>query len=142
MTKNLLVVNVLAFIATFVLERSGIDLTRLLGLHFFLGSEFHIYQFITYMFLHDGFSHIFFDAFVANGITCAEIMLCHGMVLFRGFTEPFCGFRYAFSNAIPIVTTCAEIELRLGKSLFRGFTEPFNGFFFVYFDTFDSAKIA
>ena len=63
MTKNLLVVNVLAFIATFVLERSGIDLTRLMGLHFFLASEFHIYQFVTYMFLHGGFTHILFNMF-------------------------------------------------------------------------------
>jgi membrane associated rhomboid family serine protease len=63
MTKNLLIVNVLAFIATFVLERSGIDLTRMLGLHFFLASEFHIYQFITYMFLHGGFTHILFNMF-------------------------------------------------------------------------------
>ena len=63
MTKNLLVVNVLAFLATFVLERSGIDLARLLGLHFFLASEFHIYQFITYMFLHGGFTHILFNMF-------------------------------------------------------------------------------
>lgn len=63
MTKNLLIVNVLVFIATFVLERSGIDLTRMLGLHFFLASEFHIYQFITYMFLHGGFTHILFNMF-------------------------------------------------------------------------------
>jgi len=63
MTKNLLVVNVLAFIATFVLERSGIDLTRMLGLHFFLASEFHVYQFVTYMFLHGGFTHILFNMF-------------------------------------------------------------------------------
>ena len=63
MTKNLLVVNVLAFIATFVLERSGIDLARMLGLHFFLASEFHIYQFVTYMFLHGGFTHILFNMF-------------------------------------------------------------------------------
>ena len=63
MTKNLLVVNVLAFIATFVFERSGIDLTRMLGLHFFLASEFHVYQFVTYMFLHGGFTHILFNMF-------------------------------------------------------------------------------
>ena len=63
MTKNLLVVNVLAFIATFVLERIGIDLTRLMGLHFFLASEFHVYQFVTYMFLHGGFTHILFNMF-------------------------------------------------------------------------------
>ena len=63
MTKNLLVVNFLAFIATFVLERSGIDLTHMLGLHFFLASEFHVYQFVTYMFLHGGFTHILFNMF-------------------------------------------------------------------------------
>ena len=63
MTKNLLIVNFLAFVATWVLQRSGIDLTSLLGLHFFMASEFHFYQFFTYMFLHGGFTHIFFNMF-------------------------------------------------------------------------------
>jgi membrane associated rhomboid family serine protease len=63
MTKNLLIVNFLAFVATWVLEQRGIDLTSLLGLHFFLASDFHIYQFITYMFLHGGLTHIFFNMF-------------------------------------------------------------------------------
>jgi membrane associated rhomboid family serine protease len=63
MTKNLLIVNVLAFAATWVLELRGIDLTQLLGLHFFLASDFHFYQFFTYMFLHGGFTHIFFNMF-------------------------------------------------------------------------------
>jgi membrane associated rhomboid family serine protease len=63
MTKNLLVVNFLAFAATWVLELRGIDLSQLLGLHFFLASDFHFYQFFTYMFLHGGFTHIFFNMF-------------------------------------------------------------------------------
>ncbi len=63
MTKNLLIVNFLAFIATWVLELRGINLTSALGLHFFLASDFHIYQFITYMFLHGGLTHIFFNMF-------------------------------------------------------------------------------
>ena len=63
MTQNLLIVNFLAFIETWVLERSGIDLTSLLGLHFFLASDFHIYQFVTYMFLHGGLTHIIFNMF-------------------------------------------------------------------------------
>ena len=63
MTKNLLIVNFLAFVATWVLELRGIDLTSLLGLHFFLASDFHIYQFVTYMFLHGGLTHIFFNMF-------------------------------------------------------------------------------
>ena len=63
MTKNLLIVNFLAFVATWVLELRGIDITSLLGLHFFLAKDFHLYQFVTYMFLHGGFTHIFFNMF-------------------------------------------------------------------------------
>ena len=63
MTKNLLIVNILAFLATWVLQRSGVDLTALCGLHFFLASDFHFYQFFTYMFLHGGFTHILFNMF-------------------------------------------------------------------------------
>ena len=63
MTKNLLVINFLAFLATWVLENSGINLTALGGLHFFLASDFHFYQFFTYMFLHAGFTHILFNMF-------------------------------------------------------------------------------
>lgn len=63
MTKNLLIINFLAFVATWVFEMRGIDLTSLLGLHFFLAKDFYIYQFLTYMFLHGGFSHIFFNMF-------------------------------------------------------------------------------
>ena len=62
-TKNLLIINFLAFVATWVLELRGIDLTSLLGLHFFLASDFHFYQFVTYMFLHGGLTHIFFNMF-------------------------------------------------------------------------------
>ena len=63
MTKNLLIINVLVFLATQVLLMRGIDLTSLLGLHFFLASDFHIHQFVTYMFLHGGWTHIFFNMF-------------------------------------------------------------------------------
>jgi len=63
MTKNLLVINILAYLATVVLERSGVDLNALLGLHFFKASAFHAYQFLTYMFLHGSFTHILFNMF-------------------------------------------------------------------------------
>jgi len=63
MTKNLLIINVLAYLATLVLQMRGVDLTSLLGLHFFLASDFHIYQFLTYMFLHGSFTHILFNMF-------------------------------------------------------------------------------
>ena len=62
-TKNLLAINVLMFLATIVLGKKGIDLTGILGLHFFKASDFAPYQFVTYMFMHGGFSHLFFNMF-------------------------------------------------------------------------------
>ena len=62
-TKNLLIINVLAFAAYFVLGRTGINLNDLLGLHFFLASDFRLYQLFTYMFMHANLEHIFFNMF-------------------------------------------------------------------------------
>jgi len=61
--KNLLIINVLMFLATFTFERFHIDLTDILGLHFFKASDFRIYQLITYMFMHANFGHLFFNMF-------------------------------------------------------------------------------
>ena len=63
MTRNLLVINILAYAATWVLKGSGVDLNGLLGLHFFMASDFRVYQFLTYMFLHGSFTHILFNMF-------------------------------------------------------------------------------
>ena len=60
-TKNLLIINVLMFFATWVFGRRGVDLNELLGLHFFLASDFGLYQLFTYMFMHAGFMHIFLN---------------------------------------------------------------------------------
>lgn len=46
------------YLATVVLQRFSIDLNNMLGLHFFLSSQFHVFQVVTYMFLHVNFMHI------------------------------------------------------------------------------------
>lgn len=62
-TKNLLAINVLLFFATLVAERQGVDLNAILGLHLFMSDDFHIYQLVTYMFMHGSVSHLFFNMF-------------------------------------------------------------------------------
>ena len=64
-TKNLLILNVLAFVAMMVMgaTRGGTDLNDIFGLHFFLASDFHIWQLLTYMFMHANIEHIFFNMF-------------------------------------------------------------------------------
>lgn len=65
-TKHLLIINLIVWLATITFGRAGIiDLERYLGLHFWLGSDFNPAQLFTYMFMHDthGFAHIFFNMF-------------------------------------------------------------------------------
>ncbi|KAA6333968.1 Rhomboid protease GluP [termite gut metagenome] len=62
-TKNLIIINVLLFFGTFIAQRYGIDIVNYLGLHFFLAENFNVAQLFTYLFMHGGFSHVFFNIF-------------------------------------------------------------------------------
>jgi len=59
--KNLLIINGIFYLATFVLKNQGIDLVDMLGLHYFQSEKFRSYQFVTYMFMHGSFAHILFN---------------------------------------------------------------------------------
>ncbi len=62
--KNLLIINVLVFLASSIFKSSlGIDLHDIAGLHFFMSEKFNPAQLVTYMFLHANLSHIFFNMF-------------------------------------------------------------------------------
>ena len=62
-TKNLLIINGIAFLATLVFQMRGIDLADIGGLHFFMADRFHVYQLVTYLFLHANFMHILSNMF-------------------------------------------------------------------------------
>jgi membrane associated rhomboid family serine protease len=52
------------FIAQIVADSSfGVSLEELLGLHYFASQAFKPWQFVTYMFLHGDFGHLFFNMF-------------------------------------------------------------------------------
>lgn len=61
--KNILIINGIFYLATVVLKNKGVDLEDFLGLHYFESSKFRIWQFLTYMFMHGSFQHIFFNMF-------------------------------------------------------------------------------
>lgn len=57
--KNLLIINIIFFVATFALDTMGINLVQLLSA-FYPGSPFfRLWQIVSYMFMHSGFFHIF-----------------------------------------------------------------------------------
>lgn len=64
-TKNIIIVNIIFWLASLTLPKIGIDLIELLGLHYFQASDFKAFQLLTYMFLHDTGSlfHLFFNMF-------------------------------------------------------------------------------
>ena len=61
--KNLLIINILMLLATFVAYQARIDLSEILGLHHWSSEAFRPHQLITYMFMHGGVAHLFFNMF-------------------------------------------------------------------------------
>lgn len=62
--KNLLILNGIFFLATIVFDSAyNIRLSDYLGLHYFAAEKFAPYQIVTYMFMHGGFAHLFFNMF-------------------------------------------------------------------------------
>lgn len=62
-TRWLLLANFIIFLLAGIVQRYGVDLNTLGGLHYISASSFHWWQPITYMFLHANFSHLFFNMF-------------------------------------------------------------------------------
>lgn len=67
--KNLIAINIIMWLATIALPGLlrkwdiVIDLTDVLGMHYWASGKFNIAQLFTYMFMHGGFNHIFFNMF-------------------------------------------------------------------------------
>lgn len=62
--KHLLIINALFYLAAFVFRSSlNIDLDNWLALYYIGSDMFRPWQYITYMFMHGSFEHIFFNMF-------------------------------------------------------------------------------
>ncbi len=62
---NLIILTVVVFLAQILLPEGvgGERMIDLFGLHFWKSADFHIWQPLTYLFLHGGFDHLFFNMF-------------------------------------------------------------------------------
>ena len=61
--KNLIIANCLLYLAIYLIPSANSFLGQY-GQLFWVGSpRFHLYQFVSYMFLHGSFSHLFFNMF-------------------------------------------------------------------------------
>ncbi len=71
-TKYLLIANIAIFLVCSMVH--SVELNSLFGLHFFLAPGFHIYQLLTYMFMHGGWMHLFFNMFALWMFGCVVEM--------------------------------------------------------------------
>lgn len=62
--KFLLIINIAMFILTWAIKTiNGTDLDNYLALFYIKSDYFHPYQYITYMFMHGGLFHLFFNMY-------------------------------------------------------------------------------
>ncbi|WP_372774859.1 rhomboid family intramembrane serine protease [Mangrovibacterium sp.] len=61
--KNLIIINILMLIATYILQFRGVNLSSILGLHYLGSPAFKPYQLVTHLFMHGGFYHLLFNMF-------------------------------------------------------------------------------
>lgn len=63
-TKNILILNILFFVAKYVFASKGIDLDHLFGAYYPNSPLFKPFQIITYFFMHANFFHILFNMLI------------------------------------------------------------------------------
>lgn len=62
-TKNLIIINVIVWLAMFLLPQIDINMMKYCSLHYFKSEYFNVAQLVTYMFMHGGFVHLLFNMF-------------------------------------------------------------------------------
>ncbi|MCB0478931.1 MAG: rhomboid family intramembrane serine protease [Crocinitomicaceae bacterium] len=80
--KNLLIINLIMFLATVALQ--DLNLRTILSLHYPESSLFQPYQFVTSIFMHGDFGHIFFNMFglVMFGTVLEKVWGAKRMLIF------------------------------------------------------------
>jgi membrane associated rhomboid family serine protease len=133
--KNLLIINVLFFLATYLLGMQfNFDLTRHLALYYPGSEYFRPYQYVTYMFMHGGMAHIFFNMYA---------LWLFGTAIENAWGGKRFLFYYLFTGiGAAILHTLVNFFINSGMAsditafqntptpeLFKQFVEAHNGFF-------------
>lgn len=146
--KNLLIINILMFAATWVLKmRLNIDLNGLLGLHYFSAPDFKPYQFVTYLFMHGDLSHLFFNMFavwmfgsVLENIWGPKRFLTYYLI--TGFGAALIQYVVFYFGISPVIESVNTIQNNLSVESFEAlvnsadFQSNFSGEFIYYYDSF------
>lgn len=108
--KNLLIINVLFFLATILMERQGIYLISELGLYYPDSPGFKPFQLVTHFFMHGGIAHIFFNMFsmVMLGNHLERIWGSKRFLLFYFITALGAASLHMLVQGIEIYSICGD----------------------------------
>jgi len=145
--KNLIIINVLVFIAQNVIPAEKFNIEDTFALHTWQSHLFKPWQFVTYLFLHGGIDHIFFNMFalwmfgsilenvwgpkrfltfyIVSGLGAA---LCHMIVLYFQNNHMINDFN-AIGNSVERLNTFIDnYNVTGSKQLSLGFAEALLNF--------------
>ncbi len=129
--KNLIIINVLMWLATWAISSYyGIDLDNYLGLFYFQSPKFHIYQYITYMFMHGGFFHILMNmyALFLFGSALEQVWGSKRFLIFYFVTGVGAALFYTFVNYLefkPMITAAHAFINTPSPELLQGFIKHY-----------------
>jgi len=110
--KNLIIINALFFLARYTFGSiASTDLNDTLGLYYFKSPEFNPWQLVSYLFMHGGMSHLFFNMF-ALWMFGSQIENIWGPKRFLNYYL-ITGFGAAFLHYLIIHFQITFIETRL-----------------------------
>ncbi|MFK8037220.1 MAG: rhomboid family intramembrane serine protease [Crocinitomicaceae bacterium] len=114
-TKNLLIINVLFFLATFLFQARGIDLKQMLGMHYPSSQFFEPYQIVTHFFMHADIMHIFFNMFglVILGSHLERVWGEKRYLIFYIITALGAAFLYSVVQGFEVYAATGEIFPKL-----------------------------
>ena len=118
-TKNILILNIMFFVATLILETQKIDLVSQFGAHYVNSTLFQPFQIVTHFFMHGSFLHIFFNMWLF-------IMLGSYLERIWGPKRFFIFYIAAALGAFGLYNVIGVYELQLFKENIIGYGNDIN----------------
>ncbi len=111
--KNLIIINVILFLLKLALESMNFDLDLLLGLFYWESPYFRIWQPLTHIFMHGGFTHLLFNMFALwmFGSTIENVLGAKKFLILyfvSGFGAAFCQlmvYHYQLHDLVTLIQT-------------------------------------
>lgn len=135
-TKNLIIINVVMLIGTFLFQRLNVNLVGILGMFYFQSPFFQPWQIVTHMFMHAGFAHIFFNMYALwiFGKTLESVWGSKRFLIYYLITGLGAAFFQQLVNYIQFAPDIASLKAaysvdRINHALLSEILQPGNRFY-------------